>query len=128
MLKVLFVVVVTLALATASAVAAYRAVRRPGLPIGRGVALAALVPVAASAAHMIMHVSLSALSYDGICTGFPDQEWPCSFSAFVENGAALIFIFSLLFFLVYVLAAVAGFASGLWTRRRAAPGEPGPGR
>jgi hypothetical protein len=128
MLKVLFVVLVTLALATASAIAAYRAVRRPGLPIGRGVALAALVPVAASAAHMIIHVSLSALSYSGICTGFPDQEWPCSFTAFLENGAALIFIFSLLFFLLYVLAAVAGFAWGLWTRRRAAADEPRPTR
>jgi hypothetical protein len=74
---------------------------------------------------MIIHVSLSALSYDGICTGFPDQEWPFSITAFLENGAALIFIFSLLFFLLYVLAAVAGFASGLWTRRRAVRVEPG---
>jgi hypothetical protein len=128
MLKVLFVVLVTLALTTASAVAAYRAVRRPGLPIGRGTAISFLAAAAASAAHMIIHVSLSALSYDGVCTGFPDQEWPCSFSAFVENGAALIFIFSILFFLLHVLAAVAGFASGLWTRWRDPAVEPGPGR
>jgi len=84
----------------------------------RGPRRLALLLGAALAAQLVLPTLPALAAYDGLCHGFTDGSWACSFAEFAENQFALGLMLSIVFLAVILLGFMIGLAGGAVMRAR----------